>query len=403
MSKRSALIVGGSLAGLMAARLLARDGWHVVLCERVTADLSSRGAGIVTHPELFACLADAGARSDHGIGVSVSVRRLLDPDGRIAYEAPFPQVVASWATIYSILGDGIGPITYRPGCEFKHYVQDGNKVTACFTDGSTVVVDLLVGADGFRSTVRRQLLPDIVPLFAGYITWRGVVPLEAVSDETRRIVCEEFCFYLPDGEQIAGYPIGEQAGDGGTERRAFNYVWYRSVDDAGLARLLTDAAGNLHELNIPPPLVDPAHVAAMRSEAATLLAPQFAELVLATPNPFFQPIYDLEVPRMFDGRVVLIGDSAFVARPHVGAGVSKALGDASELARALREIQDPGLALAAYDAARRPVGSRIVAQARYLGDCMQAYRRTPGDIGQPAARQSPESIVHETATLGFLR
>lgn len=403
MAKRSALIVGGSIAGLMAARLLVRDGWDVLLCERVATDLSSRGAGIVTHPELFASLAEAGARNDPDIGISVSVRRLLDSDGRIAHETPFPQVVASWATIYSILGDNIGPATYRPGCEFKHYAQNGDKVTACFTDGSTVIVDLLVGADGFRSTVRSQFLPEIVPLFAGYITWRGVVPVENVSNETRRIVCEEFSFYLPDGEQIAGYPMRELAGDAQTERRAFNYVWYRSVDDAGLARLLTDETGNLHELNIPPPLVNPVHVAAMRSDAKTLLAPQFAELVLATPNPFFQPIYDLEVPRMSEGRVALVGDSAFVARPHVGAGVSKAFGDASELARALRTNQDPCAALAEYDASRRPIGNRIVAQARYLGACMQAYRRAPSDIEQTATFQSPESIIRDTATLEFLR
>jgi len=69
-------------------------------------------------------------------------------------------------------------------------------------------------------------------------------------------------------------------------------------------------------------------VAAMRADAARVLASQFNEMVGLCEQPFLQPIYDLEVPRMAFGRVALVGDAAFVARPHVGAGVAKAAEDA---------------------------------------------------------------------------
>ena len=69
--------------------------------------------------------------------------------------------------------------------------------------------------------------------------------------------------------------------------------------------------------------------------ARALLPPQFIALTEATPTPFFQPIFDLESPRMVAGRVALLGDAAFVARPHVGAGVTKAALNAAWLTDAL--------------------------------------------------------------------
>ena len=74
----------------------------------------------------------------------------------------------------------------------------------------------------------------------------------------------------------------------------------------------------------------------MREEAAQVLAPQFNAMVALCEQPFLQPIYDLEVPRMAFGRVAILGDAAFVARPHVGAGVAKAAEDALTLAQCSR-------------------------------------------------------------------
>ena len=75
--------------------------------------------------------------------------------------------------------------------------------------------------------------------------------------------------------------------------------------------------------------------AEMRAAAETVLAPQFRDLIRLAGQPILQAIYDIESPRMAFGRVAIIGDAAFVARPHVGAGVTKAAQDALILARAL--------------------------------------------------------------------
>ena len=109
-----------------------------------------------------------------------------------------------------------------------------------------------------------------------------------------------------------------------------------------------------------------------------MLAPQLAALVARTQLPLLQPIYDLEVPRMAVGRVALLGDAAFVARPHAGTGVTKAARDAECLADALTAAPAIDAALAAYDRERTAFGAALVARARQLGP-----------ISKPAPPQPP--------------
>src|SRR5207342_2222084 len=126
-----------------------------------------------------------------------------------------------------------------------------------------------------------------------------------------------------------------------------------------LQSLLTDASGTTHTISIPPPLIRGEGIAHMRAAAERLLAPQFREIVRMIDEPILQPIYDLETPRMAFGRVAIIGDAAFVARPHVAAGVAKAADDAAALALAL-EADQVETALLRFEAERLPVGRKII-------------------------------------------
>src|SRR5205807_1900715 len=106
-----------------------------------------------------------------------------------------------------------------------------------------------------------------------------------------------------------------------------------------------------------------------------LLAPPIAEIFARARQSFFQPIYDLASPRIAFGRVALLGDAAFVARPHVGAGVTKAALDAACLADAIVRCGDLDAALAHYDVERRGFGDWIVARSRDLGKYIGAQAR----------------------------
>jgi 2-polyprenyl-6-methoxyphenol hydroxylase-like FAD-dependent oxidoreductase len=152
----------------------------------------------------------------------------------------------------------------------------------------------------------------------------------------------------------------------------------------------------VHEKGIPPPLISDAVLREIRAVAQRSLSPQFAEVVAQTRQPFFQPIYDLESPNLAFGRIVLLGDSAFVARPHCGMGVTKAAGDALALTRWL-DLLAIEEALQAYSRERVAYGERIVAHARHLGAYMQAQLLTEHEVRMAELYRTPDAVMRETA------
>jgi 2-polyprenyl-6-methoxyphenol hydroxylase-like FAD-dependent oxidoreductase len=400
---RRALIIGGSMSGLFTALLLRRHGWDAYIFERSDVELSGRGAGIVTHPELRDALQAVGIDPSADFGIDVLRRRTLDQGGRIIGEQDCPQTETSWNRLFQLLRDAFPAEHYRLGKDLKHVDQQGTEVQAEFADGTAGVGDLLVGADGFRSTVRAQFFPDAQPLYAGYVAWRGLVPESLLSEVAHRDIFGQFAFCLPHGEQMLGYPVAGPGNDLRPGYRSYNWVWYRPASQEGeLPRLLTDRNRRTHSISIPPPLIAQAVIEEMRAHAEEALAPQFREVVRLTEQPFLQPIYDLEATRMAFGQVALVGDAAFVARPHVGAGVAKAAQDAFALAGALRQEESIAAALRVFEAERLVVGRRIIQRARHLGAYLQTRFRTEEERLLAERHRSPEAVMTETALLDFL-
>jgi 2-polyprenyl-6-methoxyphenol hydroxylase-like FAD-dependent oxidoreductase len=158
--------------------------------------------------------------------------------------------------------------------------------------------------------------------------------------------------------------------------------------------MCTDASGHRHGMAIPPPLIRREVVAALHREALEQLPPQHLDLLQAEPQPFFQAIYDLECERLVFGRAVLLGDAAFVARPHVGAGVTKAALDAQALADALQAHGDDiAAALATYERERLTIGKRMVARARRLGAFIE-FHNAP-TYKKPGMMEQANELLHE--------
>lgn len=394
-----AIIIGGSVAGLFVGNLLRAQGWQVDIHERVPEALASRGAGIATHDELMRVLQRVGVGSDEAVGVSVRSRVVLGRDGNVTGEYEYPQVLTSWGRIYEMLLARFPSKHYHQGRTLTALDQNERGVTACFEDGTRVEGDVLIGADGARSTVRNLLMPEARLVYAGYVAWRGVAEEGSLSPATHADLFGRFCFGLPEGEQLIGYPIAGEGNSTQAGRRRFNIVWYRPAEEhTHLRDMLTDAQGRVHEQGIPPPLIRAELIEQIRSEAHRLLAPQFAEALDRTARPFFQPIYDMESARISMGRVALIGDAAFVARPHCGMGVTKAASDAAVLVDALGEAGGRHAdALASYGRERSRVGMAMVARARHLGAYMQASRRTEEERRMAERYRTPEAVMRETA------
>jgi 2-polyprenyl-6-methoxyphenol hydroxylase-like FAD-dependent oxidoreductase len=398
--QRRALIVGGSMSGLLAGIMLHRRGWDVDIFERVESELAGRGAGIVAQTELIARLSALGLNV-RDLGVAVTMRMILDTTGRVTATIKCPQVLTAWERVYRVLRDEFPPQRYHRGRGVKAFEQTGQRVVAHLSDGSTAESELLIGADGLRSTVRQQCMPDVAPLYAGYVAWRALLPESAIPSPIHDELFELMTFCLPPGEQCLGYPVAGPDNELRAGQRRYNVVWYRPADeDTELPWLLTDESGATHSISIPPPLIRRDAIAAMRAAAERLLAPQFREIVRLIDEPILQPIYDLENPRLAFGRIAIIGDAAFVARPHVAAGVSKAADDAAVLAQAL-DGDDVEAGLRRFEAERLPVGQKIIERARHLGGYLQATQ-TAEERARSARHSIPEAVLAETAVLDFL-
>jgi 2-polyprenyl-6-methoxyphenol hydroxylase-like FAD-dependent oxidoreductase len=388
------------MSGLLAGLLLRRAGWDVEILERVETELAGRGAGIVAQPDLIETLRGLGIDTVD-MGVEIATRKILDRSGRVTCEFTCPQVLTAWERVYRVLRDAFPGRHYHRGRGVTGLRQSKHCVVA-FTDKGEIECELLVGADGLRSTIRQQCVPDLAPLYAGYVAWRALIAEAAFPQAIHDELFGYMTFCLPPGEQFLGYPVAGPDNDLSPGGRRYNVVWYRPAQEhSELQHLLTDERGTVHALSIPPPLIRRDAIAAMRAAAERLLPPQFRAVVRLIGEPILQPIYDLESPRMAFGRVAIIGDAAFVARPHVAAGVAKAADDAACLVAALAS-DDVEAALRRFEAQRLAVGRRIIERARHLGAYLQATQ-TAAERARSERHSIPQAVLAETAVLDFLR
>lgn len=366
MAKPRAIIIGGSVGGLFAANMLRSTGWDAVVFERNSEELAGRGAGISTHPQLHDVMKRLGIPFDDSMGISVDKVVFIDNKGVTYDTRDTVRVMSSWGRIYRSLRDMLPPDSYRLGMNLVNVEQDSDGVTAIFANGTRERGDLLIGADGGRSTVREKMLPDVLPSYAGYVAWRAMLDEKEIPPNVHAEIFDRYTYCLPPGELMLAYPVPGRNNETQPGHRAYNIVWYRPTQPRRLTDLCTDTTGRNYGTSIPPPLIRPNIISEMKATARALVAPQVAEIFARDPQPFFQPIFDLDSPKTVFGRVALLGDAAFIARPHPGAGTTKAAMDAEHLADSIQAL---GLekGLAKYQREQGAFGSGIVKQGQRDG------------------------------------
>ncbi|RUL78991.1 FAD binding domain-containing protein [Dyella choica] len=365
-----ALIIGGSLGGLFTAIALRAIGWEVQVFERSPSELSSRGGGIVLQPDVIAAFRFAGVEHGHMLGVRSGDRIYLDREDRVTHRSYMPQTQTSWNMLYATMSRSLPDGVVHRSEEFVRLEQDGTKVRAHFSSGRMEEGDLLVGADGPGSSLRALLIDNIHPRYAGYVAFRGLLPEQELSGSASDKLMEVFAFQQGADHLLLEYLVPGLDESTLPGHRRWNWVWYRKVAAGeGLTSLMRDRHGRQRTFSLPPGAMKDSDIHALRTAARELLAPTFQELLERTVDPFAQAILDLQVPQMVFGRAVLLGDAAFIPRPHTAGSTAKAATNAIALARALdKRAATIEQCLAEWEAEQLQLGTRMTEWGIAMGD-----------------------------------
>lgn len=331
MDTKEIIIIGGGIGGLCTAIVLQQNGFDVHVYEKVKK-LGEVGAGLTLWSNAIKALRALGV-ADQVIHTGSKVNRsyIRAANGDILQDAHMNEMEAQYgepvvaihrAALHDILINALKPNTLTLNVGFVKFEQDESKVFVHFDNGQTDSADLLIGADGIHSAVRKQMFPEIQLRYSGYTAWRGVVETE--SESALGLTSESwgvgarFGIVRVDKSRIYWFATSNQpAGE-------------RSTSDQRKARLLRSFK-NWHN-------------------------PIYHLLDLTPADSILQnDIYDIPpFASWSQGRVTLLGDAAHPTTPNMGQGACMAIESAYVLSYSLKEHTDHRSALKRYERERHP-------------------------------------------------
>jgi 2-polyprenyl-6-methoxyphenol hydroxylase-like FAD-dependent oxidoreductase len=342
----------------MSGLALKSLGHNTTILERNPSPLlQNQGAGIVAGGDTLAFF-NKYDRCKRPIAVASQKRMYLDTRGKVVHEENMKQNMTSWDLSYYLLranfdgvesgychvpekqkGDGVARYEYDHIVTGLAEGEDG-RVKVLFrkhdgTEGS-IAADLVIGADGPSSTVRKTFHPEVQRKLVGYCALRGTVPEDEASASAKEAFQERFTFFHADGIQILAYLIPGTDGSIKPGERLINFVWYYNFpeDSPEFEELMTDVDGVRHRITLPPGKMQSSVWDKQKEVARNRMPPQFSEIIAKTKYPFVQAITDVISPEnsFMGGKVLLIGDALAGFRPHTVASTSQAAYDAMVLA-----------------------------------------------------------------------
>jgi 2-polyprenyl-6-methoxyphenol hydroxylase-like FAD-dependent oxidoreductase len=345
---RTALIIGGGVGGLCTAIALRKMDIEATVYEKAEM-LGDVGAGLVVAANAIRALRRIGLADETLAAGSVVTRaQIRTHDGRPLaetdmrhYQTQFgaPTIAIHRAALHKVLLDALPEGAVRLGAACTRVEQDQAGVTASFADGSEARADFLIGADGVRSVIRRQLFPQVKLRYSGYTAWRGAV---ISQDEAALGITSEtwgrghrFGIVRMDSDRIYWFATA-------------NTKLGMTYPPAEQKALLLKIFGGWHH------------------PIRHLLENTPAEAILHNDISDFAPMNQWRV-----GRVTLLGDAAHATTPNMGQGACMAIESADVLAQCLAPTADVAAAFRAYEARRKPRTAFITHQSWQIGRVAQ--------------------------------
>ena len=333
------LIVGAGIGGLTLAAGLQHFGIVPTVAE-IDQSLLGRGLALMLTGNAGVALRRIGlgqAVADEGtvleqIAQTEAAGASLDHhDFRPSNDRYAPTLGITRDGLMSVLSSGLRfPVSYATTVSTLDWSMDSPGVT--FTDGTRAEFDLVIGADGIHSAVRKEIFPEVEPMYRSFCAWRTVMQ-SPDNDTVFRIRS------LP-GTLLGSFPVGPQ----------LVYIFLLA-----------------HTPEIPA-LSRAQHLVRFKQLASAFHGP-IPTLIQEQRDParvVFVPVQEVETPSYHQGRVVLIGDAAHAFPPLLAQGAAMAIEDAVGLAQLIHENDDLDDALQTYETARRPRVDTIRAAVRHV-------------------------------------
>jgi 2-polyprenyl-6-methoxyphenol hydroxylase-like FAD-dependent oxidoreductase len=328
-----ALVVGAGIGGLAAGLALRRRGWDIGIYERA-ASPRELGFGLLLAPNALAALDELGIANAvvgrAAFSAGVEIRRLNGQLVRRLDAQLFgPSVVALRRDLHGTLLNAVGDDALKLGTEAVAVTQSASGVTIHLKDGSVDTADVLIGADGVNSTIRKHLHPNEQPPRAsGFSAVRGVA--HGVSAYLTGLSA---IGYLDDGIEAAAAQASSDA-----------IYWYVSLISNEL-----------------PPGTNSAEIA-LHSRLPHFDASMRAIIAATKPDDMrFDNLLQREPLKWWGiDRVTLLGDAAHPLLPHTGQGAAQALEDAVALGIVLSPTGNVAAALRRYEEVRMKRTRRLI-------------------------------------------
>ena len=361
----TALIVGAGIGGLASGIALRRAGWRIRIFERASSH-SAPGFALNLAPNAVAALRELGVGDDViAQGSIIAATEVRGGGGRVLKRfnvrsalAGTPSVAVLRPALHRILLDSVGQDSVHLSSEAVAFELTHSGVVLTLKDGRSETGDMLLGADGVASVIRKLLHPDEAPARpSGYYGLRGLA-----HGVVRLLGDLSVVAYLARGIEAATVRAGADA-----------VYWYMSL-------LAEDVAGRRQ---------DPAAVA--RRHAA-MLDDGFRTIVEATkPEDMrLDELYDRDpIEGWGSGLVTLLGDAAHPMLPHTGQGAAQALEDAVALSLALASAANPASSLRRYERVRSRRTRKIVMRGRRIAHVTTTKSRLLNSMRAAAIRALP--------------